>query len=371
MPSVAVPVDIVCIPRGWRVCQHQPRTKPPDSPTPITDFIQFAQSQPDYISQYYLEIKLERSVLDIYNKMKESKKMILATDGGGGAIKYKGSIGFVLTTSDGTVLLSCFGQPAGLDLLSFRSEACVFLAATRLIIIIAQHYDKLITNAIDISCKMHLYTDSLSMIKKLKSMDAYPTNHLKYVMDSEWDILQALCIAMQKLTVPDTPVSKTTWYTPKEILKHTKKHTNDNSNIDTWIDSDLDTLTSNDTEERTSDTQSTDTPETHTRQSPLSVLTGASTEELPTDSQWTPPPTPFPKPSRWELEWVASHKDNNTTIDISTLPTGTQLNIKANKLATTGLRNLPMKPRVLLDPTLEVFLHHQGITITRGIRRTL
>ena len=115
--------------------------------------------------------------------MKESEKIILATDGG--VIKYRGSLGFVMTTSDETVLLSRFGQPAGLDPLSFCSEACSFLIATRLIFLIAQHYDELITNAIDISCKIHLYTDSLSMIKELNSMHAYPTAHLKYVIDSK------------------------------------------------------------------------------------------------------------------------------------------------------------------------------------------
>ena len=90
----------------------------------------------------------ERPVLDIYNKMKESKKIILATDGG--AIKYKGFLGFVMMASNGTVLLFYFRQPAGLNPLSSHSEACVFLAATRLIFLILQHYDKLITNAIDI-----------------------------------------------------------------------------------------------------------------------------------------------------------------------------------------------------------------------------
>ena len=159
-------------------------------PVLITNFIQLAQSQPDYISRYYSEIKLEIPVLEIYNGMKASDKIILATDGGG--IQYKGSLGFVMTASNETILLSCFRQPTGLDPLSFCSEACTTLVATRLIFLIAQHYDKLITDAIDIPCKIHLYTDSLSMIKKLNSMDAYPTAHLKYVMDSEWDILQAL-----------------------------------------------------------------------------------------------------------------------------------------------------------------------------------
>ena len=51
MPSDAVPVDIICTPCSWCVCQHQPRTEPPKPPAPITNSIQFVQSQPDYISQ--------------------------------------------------------------------------------------------------------------------------------------------------------------------------------------------------------------------------------------------------------------------------------------------------------------------------------
>ena len=119
--------------------------------------------------------------------MKAVTKIIMATDGGD--IQYKGSIGFVLTTVDGTVPLLCYGQLAGHNPLSFRSKACLFLAATQLIFLIAEHYDKLIVDAIDILFKIHLYTASMSMIKKLKSMDTYPTAHLKYVMDLDWDIL--------------------------------------------------------------------------------------------------------------------------------------------------------------------------------------
>ena len=142
----------------------------------------------------------------------------------GGTIQYKGLIGFVLTTADGMVLLSYSGQLAGHNLLSFRSKVCVFLAATWLIFLIAEHYDELIVDAIDISYKIHLYTDSMSMIKKLKLMYVYPTAHLAYVMDSEWDILQALQTLMMKLKVPgDAPVSETIWNSPNETTKTLKK----------------------------------------------------------------------------------------------------------------------------------------------------
>ena len=109
------------------------------SPAPIINFIQFAQSQPKYISQYYSKKVCEIPAIEIYNKMKATTKLIVATDGG--AIQYKSWIGFVLITTDGTVLLSCYGQLAGHDPLSFHSKACAFLAATPLIFLIAEHYD--------------------------------------------------------------------------------------------------------------------------------------------------------------------------------------------------------------------------------------
>ena len=173
------------------------------------------------------------------------------------------------------------------------------------------------------------------MIKKLKSIDVYPTSHLKYVMDSEWDILQALRPLMQKLIVTDTPTSAITWNIPSKNMTIPKKHSDAKSNTDTWTSSDLDILTSDDTEDSTSNTPPTDTQITYKRHSPTSLLPGPTNEDLLLDPRWTPPPKPTLKPSRWKLEWVASHQDNDTTINISTLPTGTQLNIKADKLATT------------------------------------
>ena len=52
-------------------------------------------------------------------------------------------------------------------------------------------------------------------------------------------------------------------------------------------------------------------------------------------------------------------------IDITTLSGGTQLNIKANALATQGLDQLDSKPKVPLKLLSEVMLHEQGRTITR------
>ena len=82
MTGDAVPVDIAYSPRGWRVCQHHPRITPLEPPAPITGFIQFVQSQPNYISQYYSKIIYEIPAIEIYNKMTVTKRITLATDGG-------------------------------------------------------------------------------------------------------------------------------------------------------------------------------------------------------------------------------------------------------------------------------------------------
>ena len=71
------------------------------------------------------------------------------------------------------------------------------------------------------------------------------------------------------------------------------------------------------------------------------------------------------------LEWVASHQDNNHTININELSKGTQLNIKADKLAMKGLNQLHTKPRVPLDPSSEVLIHQDGRTVTRDLKSTL
>ena len=53
MPGDAVLVDIEYSPRGWRVCQYKPKIEPMEPPAQITDLVQFARSQLDYISKCY------------------------------------------------------------------------------------------------------------------------------------------------------------------------------------------------------------------------------------------------------------------------------------------------------------------------------
>jgi hypothetical protein len=154
------------------------------------------RSQEEHISQYYTQIDFLTVPFTIYELIKSMKRILIATDGG--AIPKKGSLGFVFADEDGKILLTCFGQPAGNDPLSFRSEICAFLAAIRLVTLLNEYYDDIVSCNEPALSKIQVYTDSLSMIKKLKALDKYPTAPLTTILDSEWDVLSALHQALKR-----------------------------------------------------------------------------------------------------------------------------------------------------------------------------
>jgi hypothetical protein len=132
-----------------------------------------------YITVLYADRIPDSTNRYIYELLKSTKKVKIATDGG--AIPpFKGSLGFVFADEDGKILLTCFGQPSGHDSLSFRSEICAFLAAVRLVTLITQYYDDILPCNAPVRIKIQVYTDSLSMIKKLKAYDKYPTAPLRH-----------------------------------------------------------------------------------------------------------------------------------------------------------------------------------------------
>jgi hypothetical protein len=96
--------------------------------------------------------------IKIYELLKTTKKVLIATDGG--AILMKGSIGFVIADEDGNILLTCFGQPAGNNPLSFRSEICAFLAVIRLVILLNQYYDDIVQCNTSTPSKIQVYRQS-------------------------------------------------------------------------------------------------------------------------------------------------------------------------------------------------------------------
>ena len=96
---------------------HSPSEPLLEETPPKLSLVQYVKSQPEHISQYYTQLNCLIPAGEIYQAMKTTSKIFMATDGG--AVKYKGSIGCILTTKTGQELLSCYGQPAGHDSLSF------------------------------------------------------------------------------------------------------------------------------------------------------------------------------------------------------------------------------------------------------------
>ena len=185
IPDDAIPVDIATARHGWIICHfHTLKPQPLATETaPPTDLTQFIKSQPAYISQYYANIKWEFPEAEVYKILKDTKKIIMATDGGVKA--FKGSIEFVITNAKHKVLISCYGRTAGHDPLSFRTEASALLAALRVVLLIAEYYKEKPAGLLATNKVITLFTDSRSMVNKLDAMNKYPTAHLKCTMDPE------------------------------------------------------------------------------------------------------------------------------------------------------------------------------------------
>ena len=199
IPKDAVPVNIATARHGWIICHFhtlQPQSTVPTT-VPPTNLVQFIKSRPAYISQYYAYIKWEVPEAEVYKMLKDTKEIIMATDGGAKA--FKGSLGFVITNKQHKVLMSCYGCTAGHDPLSFRTKACAFLAALRVVLLIAEYYKEGPTGVLATNKEITLFTDSRSMVDKLTAMNKYPTAHLKCAMDPEWDILQAIHSVMSQM----------------------------------------------------------------------------------------------------------------------------------------------------------------------------
>jgi hypothetical protein len=130
--------------------------------------MEYLMTQEVHTSQYYTEINFLTVPIEIYELIKSTKKIQIATDGG--PIPLKGSLGFVFADEDGTILLTCFGQPSGNDPLSFRLEICAFLAAVRLVTLVTRYFDGILPCVEPVRSKIQVYTDSLRMIKYTTSI---------------------------------------------------------------------------------------------------------------------------------------------------------------------------------------------------------
>ena len=190
LPDDAVPVDVKDAVKGWRIAFYQAMEAPEEPDHSDNSFMTALLQQPEHISQYFTQVDFHTVPFQTYEYLKSSRRVLIATDGG--AVPLKGSLGFVVADDDANILATCFGQPSGHDPLSFRSEICAFLAAVTFIKVLIQHYDTNLPCSEKVRGKFQFYTDSLSMIKKLKAFNKYPTASLSMVLDSEWDVLSAL-----------------------------------------------------------------------------------------------------------------------------------------------------------------------------------
>ena len=78
----------------------------------------YLRSQQKHTTQYYTQINFDTAPITIYELLKSPNKLVIAaTDGG--AIPFKGSIGFVIANKKGKILATCYSQPSGNDPLSF------------------------------------------------------------------------------------------------------------------------------------------------------------------------------------------------------------------------------------------------------------
>ena len=97
------------------------------------------------------------------------------------------------------MLISCYRRTTCHDPLSFRTKASAFLAALRVLLLIAEYYKEEPNGLLATNKEITLFTDSRSMVNKLEAMNKYPTAHLKCAMDLEWDLLQAIHRVMSKM----------------------------------------------------------------------------------------------------------------------------------------------------------------------------
>jgi hypothetical protein len=233
LPVDAVPTDVMDTEEGWRVSGHLPMMTWEKNTVNNGTFMEYLLSQEEHISQYYEHIEFFMVPMKIYELFKSTKRVLIATDGG--AIPLKGSLGFVFADEHGEIILTCYGQPSGNDPLSFRSEICAFLAAVRLVTLITNYYDEKTICDEPGRSKIQVYTDSASMIKKLKAYDKYPTASLAMVLDSEWDVLSALHKALQ-------------WFKTEPKISWVKSHQDDKvydvteMPLDAYLNSEADEL---------------------------------------------------------------------------------------------------------------------------------
>ena len=136
-----------------------------------------------------------------------------------GAKPSHGSIGFVIAFADtGNPIVTCLGQPAGIDPQFYSSEIYSLLATVCLLRFLVEFFDARIHPSKVIKNTFKIYTDSKSMLKKLERMNEYPSALLKMVLTPDWVGLQAVYNELK-------------WFPKQPTIDWIESHQDDNPDI--------------------------------------------------------------------------------------------------------------------------------------------
>ena len=122
LPLDSLPVDVNDSAHGWWLESYsKPAMVPTDTPAPETWPEHLATLSP-HLREYLAEVQWLFPIVSVYDAVQSLDHIILATDGG--AKDRKGSLGWVLSSTDGTRLARGYGYVSGPNPHSFRTEVC-------------------------------------------------------------------------------------------------------------------------------------------------------------------------------------------------------------------------------------------------------
>ena len=100
LPEDALPTDVIDTEDGWRISNHQPVQTKQKNTVRTETFIDYLLSHEEHVTHYYTRIDFLTVSIKIYELIKSTNKVNIATDGG--AIPFKGSLGFVFADDNET-----------------------------------------------------------------------------------------------------------------------------------------------------------------------------------------------------------------------------------------------------------------------------
>ena len=204
IPRDAVPVDVNDHGTVWTVRRGYSQSAEPEQaqtdPVSIYDLFPIL----DQWEQHLLfDLDLQMDEKEIWTVM-TTEKCYIATDGS--APEGKGSFGWVISDTSGTILAQCKGPVFGAKITSYRAEGYGILSVLRFLARMKQvhHTGEQMNQMEDDSSanrifKHDLVCDNKSMVNKVKEIIHYKTVYPNATMDSEWDVLAEIRATMLEL----------------------------------------------------------------------------------------------------------------------------------------------------------------------------